>query len=95
MISFYQKNSYRFAGPFRITPLWGLGSLGLDQYKLHGFPLNLRKSKPSRKDLLALIKPMAREYQRSYPDLAREAQLLAQITALYDELFAMDPDGEP
>jgi hypothetical protein len=38
---------------------------------------------------------MAREYQRSNLDLAREAQLLAQLTPLYDELFAMDPDGKP
>ena len=38
---------------------------------------------------------MAREYQRGNPDLAREAQLLALLTSAYDELFAMDPDGEP
>jgi len=48
-----------------------------------------------REQLLALIKPMARELQNGNPDVAREAQLLGQMGLLYDELFAMDPDGEP
>ncbi|MFZ4108814.1 MAG: hypothetical protein ACOYK4_07380 [Candidatus Planktophila sp.] len=47
-----------------------------------------------REQLLAQIKPMAWELQNSNPDVAREAQLLGQMGLLYDELFAMDPDGE-
>ena len=48
-----------------------------------------------RKELLALISPMAWELQNGNPDVAREAQLLGQMGLLYDELFALDPDGEP
>jgi hypothetical protein len=57
--------------------------------------MNCLQPARSKEELLALIKPMAREYQNGNPDLARQAQLLAQMSLLYDELFAQDPDGEP
>ena len=57
--------------------------------------MNCLQHARSKEDLLALIKPMAQEYQNGNPDLARQAQLLAQMSLLYDELFAQDPDGEP
>jgi hypothetical protein len=56
----------------------------------------LNPSTPDRREqLLALIQPLASELQNDNPDVAREAQLLGQMGLLYDELFAMDPDGEP